>query len=275
MSKIDLTWDADGVPESYTVYRSESSMDINNLPTALATGITDKFYSDETVVDGVNYYYRVASVKGSARKLSSEIDVLAVGFSAVKLLIFADGNTIVDSSLDERIINNNGVTLSATVPPKHDEKSLYFNGSSYLSTSIYQLGISDFTLELFLRVTSGSSWSPIFKTSDLELLKRVESNRTTLLLSVKGVNVFVSDTVYVTNLTWCHVCLMRKNGRFFLFVDGVTSGDATSQSSYVLVGTDLIILNGFVAYANSIRLSNVARYNETGFTVPTEKFPTS
>lgn len=275
MSKIDLTWDADGVPESYTVYRSESSMDINNLPTALATGITDKFYSDETVVDGVNYYYRVASVKGSAFKLSSEIDVLAVGFSAVKLLIFADGNTIVDSSLDERIINNNGVTLSTAVPPKYDEKSLYFNGSSYLSTSIYQLGISDFTLELFLRVTSGSSWSPIFKTSDLELLKRVESDRTTLLLSVNGVNVFVSDTVYVTNLTWCHVCLMRKNGRFFLFVDGVTSGDTTSQSSYVLVGTDLIILNGFVAYANSIRLSNVARYNETGFTVPTEKFPTS
>ena len=42
MKKINLKWDADGAIESYSVYRSESRINLNSLPVPLVIGLKEK-----------------------------------------------------------------------------------------------------------------------------------------------------------------------------------------------------------------------------------------
>ena len=39
MKKINLKWDADGIIDSYSVYRSETRINSNSLPVPLVTGL--------------------------------------------------------------------------------------------------------------------------------------------------------------------------------------------------------------------------------------------
>lgn len=77
MSNITLTWDSDGSIESFSVYRAEQTIDTNNLPAPIATGITDKTYIDRDVIDDKTYFYRVASNKVSQQKVSDEVSLAA------------------------------------------------------------------------------------------------------------------------------------------------------------------------------------------------------
>lgn len=75
MPQVNLSWDADGNIQSYSVFRSQEPMDVNNLPIPIAENITNKSFSDTTIVSGEIYYYRVASIVGEYKKISAEIEV--------------------------------------------------------------------------------------------------------------------------------------------------------------------------------------------------------
>ena len=73
MKDINLTWKADGIIDSYTIYRAENeSLDVNNLPPPLIAGVTVKGYTDNYVGDATSIHYRIASVKGDRSKISGE-----------------------------------------------------------------------------------------------------------------------------------------------------------------------------------------------------------
>lgn len=82
MSSVNLKWDADGVIDYYSVYRSESVIDVNNLPEPIATNILVKNYSDTTVEAGKNYHYIVSSTLSSSTKLSEVIQVSTTSIAA-------------------------------------------------------------------------------------------------------------------------------------------------------------------------------------------------
>lgn len=75
MPAIKLTWsDNSAVEEGYKVYRSDSSMDVDDMPepiTVLGAGATE--YLDEDVVHGETYRYRVGAFNGDTVMLSGEI----------------------------------------------------------------------------------------------------------------------------------------------------------------------------------------------------------
>ena len=71
MSNATLTWSYDLSADSYSIYRSESMLDVNNLPTPLVTGLIVQKYSDNTTVVGTTYYYLVQAVSGTEVKNSS------------------------------------------------------------------------------------------------------------------------------------------------------------------------------------------------------------
>lgn len=77
MGIVNLNWSADGSPESYSIYRSETPMNANSMPLPLATGISLKSYSDNSIINNTKYYYRVGSIKGGVEKISDEIEVFA------------------------------------------------------------------------------------------------------------------------------------------------------------------------------------------------------
>lgn len=75
MSVINLSWDADGIIDSYNIYRSESAFDQNSLPVALATGVTSKEYSDAAILPNKTYYYMISSKKAGIEKFSELVGV--------------------------------------------------------------------------------------------------------------------------------------------------------------------------------------------------------
>lgn len=73
MKKIKLVWSADGVIDSYIVYRSLETISIDNLPEPLETNILNKEFIDTSVAEGSKYYYRIASKRKTIEKISEEI----------------------------------------------------------------------------------------------------------------------------------------------------------------------------------------------------------
>lgn len=101
MPKITLTWDADGTIDSYSIYRSEQPIDINNLPTPLIENVTQKSFIDESIAENTDYYYRVASVQASSIKVSEQIFVEHIQF-LLNATVYAgrvDGNTLPNSNI--------------------------------------------------------------------------------------------------------------------------------------------------------------------------------
>lgn len=63
--------------DSFSVYRSEFSMDIEDMPPPLATNLPTMYYVDETVVIGIRYFYRVAVVRDQQIIFSEEVNIIA------------------------------------------------------------------------------------------------------------------------------------------------------------------------------------------------------
>ena len=74
MTTINLSWSQKGLVDSFNIYRSTSTIDINNLPTPVAS-VTTKTYTDEGLESGPAYYYRVESIRNNERAISEELVV--------------------------------------------------------------------------------------------------------------------------------------------------------------------------------------------------------
>lgn len=126
MPKITLTWDADGVIDSYSIYRSEQPIDVNDLPTPIAENITQKTFIDESIIEDTDYYYRVASVQASSIKISEQIFVEHIQFllNATINAGRVDGNTlpnanitaVVDTSLAANMQFDGSLISGKTLP---------------------------------------------------------------------------------------------------------------------------------------------------------------
>lgn len=151
MSSINLTWSIDGGADSYSVYRSETTMSENALPAALATGVTAKSYSDSVFEYSKTYYYRVSSVKGGIEKISTEITLTTPAppapiFTARYWRVLVKSNNGASYvSLSEIFLVNNSVDL-VTSGKAYNQSSYAFqyygsycfngaiNGSNYWAT---------------------------------------------------------------------------------------------------------------------------------------------
>lgn len=91
---VRLTWEENNPDEDgHRVYRSESPMDPESLPSPLATlGADVTSYDDTTAVDETLYYYRVSSYKGSEEQVSDEISFTPIPNTVY--VIYGDGTDI-------------------------------------------------------------------------------------------------------------------------------------------------------------------------------------
>ena len=306
MSSINLTWSADGQIDSYSIYRSEYFIDTANLPTAFAAGITSKSYSDATVIQGKTYCYRAESVKNSVKKISQNVAIDTV-LTANELLIFADAasypySSFVDSSVKARPITAvGGIQMINTQAKLYDDGWIYFNNTGvyatankYLTANLQTiLGTSDFTFECFIKPDYA-------KSTQYARLFAIGTHSTTGMISIsKAGNPWVLN-IDAYNGGWSggtavatpppmpdgqirHICLMRKAGIFYAFVDGVLSATKSDLTAFSLSQTNVYIgthpfnngtaFDSFGGLMSSVRLTRFARYSEAGFTPPNYKFP--
>lgn len=201
-------------------------------------------------------------------------------------LLYKDGpEGFKDYSESKVSFDSSGLTFSH--PPKFSEGIIYLSQTGRYDATIPVLGTSDFTLEAFviLNKTNGE-WGRVFQIGPNSALGGIyvyliqnSVNAGFQLHNGSGYFNIAGSNLPFSTSSWKHVCIMRKNGGFYAFVDGVCYRVDDSQLSYSISHNTLYVgANASGSeYADisidSLRLTRVARYTIEGFDPPDSPFP--
>ena len=295
-NRLELNWKLDGFVDEQRYYCSETPIDPLNPPAPKAILAGDaRTYTDTAIEVGNSYCVRLGSVKNNVEKISTEKSVDTL-FNNVELLIFADSatfpsTTIIDSSKTPKTLTKVGdvkIVSPTEYAKKYDDGWLKFDGAGdSLRATIAALGTADFTFECFASIYTAASKSSgrIFHIGDTTngtmIFHRYNATNqlAATLINAAGYNTFMVSTDTITSGITHHICLMRKSGSFYMFVDGILWASSSAVSSFNISKTLFNLCSNNVAteelsaYMSSIRLTRFARYSESGFAPPNYKFP--
>lgn len=209
-------------------------------------------------------------------------------------LLLLHGEDISDSSVNNVSIQNYGV-VSSDARSKFGGKSLYFDGSSYLSILGFPFpsGSSDFTVEWWQYMTSsdivynaGVVSIPFVETGGYGILVGYwatgHSNMTTYLSTTNN-TYDVAEGVElgsVTFGTWQHYALVKSGSKYMVFNNGNKVVEKTNSNSIDPFSGSLFIgaynydsswARKIKGYIDELRISNVARWT-SNFTPPTAPY---
>lgn len=293
MAGIRLEWAQFGDFDSFDVLRSEAPIDINSLPSPIATNLPTMYYVDTSVVEGATYYYRVVAWRDAASKVSGEIELEALLFNdehwgKVVALLHFDGdykNEVLDYNYwsgNAPIVADKPLFTESTLAAK-------FLGSNYIrytknTTDLY-LGADDFTLEVWVHPTQAQvgygGW--IYSHDDTSTTRGFNLILgTNMRVSGGCVGVFeVQSADPIAVNVWTHIAVVRLGATCRIFINGVLSGTAPisgalgKSPAYPTLG---VISAGpsntvFFGYIDELRITKgIARYTEN-FTPPDAPFP--
>ena len=314
MAGIRLEWAQFGDFDSFDVIRSDTSL-ANvadaDLPNPIATNLKTMYYVDVNTVKGSIYYYKVRALRDNVKIISDQIAMQAgdIFFSNVELLIFADAasypsSSFVDSSVKARAVTAvGGIQMINTQTKLYDEGWVYFNNTGvyatadkYLTANLHSaLNTSDFTFECFVKpdYEKSTEYSRIFAVGahGANGMLSISKSGNPWVLNIDTYNGgWSAGTAVATPPTMPdgqirHICLMRKAGIFYVFVDGVLASTKSDAVNYSLSQTNVYIgthpfnnntlFDSFGGYMSSVRITQYARYSDQGFSVPQVKFPNS
>lgn len=284
----------------FKVYRSLTPIDINDPPEPIAVDLVGTSFVDSDVVLGDRFYYRVSATKNGIEKFSDEVLGIAGEideyFANVQLLIFADADTFpsvafFDSSSFARTVTYAGsaqIVSPSVFPPKFDQGSIHIPASGgRVNSNLPSFGVEDLTIECHAALSStqgGNRTLWQFGTASGSVKISTDSSRGLWLESFvvyQYVGLIIGGAMVLNQ--WHHVCLMRKNGIFYLFIDGVrigTNADYTTANipaaafSIGNVPGSLSTVTSWDGFVSGMRITKgIARYNISGFTPPSAKYP--
>ena len=216
--------------------------------------------------------------------------------TSTSLLLNFNNASIIDATMNHNIIIINTATTSSNIV-KYNPKTMYFPGvSDYLtitpiSTASYALGISDFTVEMWIYVLPFAGWLPAnlqpttFRSIfDMRTTNTANAgfdiylgNTGTLNVGTLGLEYIRSTTLVPVN-TWHHVALVRQSNTFTLYLNGFTEGIYSSATPNFINPITRIGFgaqgNYFNGYIDEVRVTRgVARYTTSTFLVPQKSLP--
>ena len=297
-NRLELNWKLDGFVDEQRYYCSETPISTDNLPSAKVVLSGDvRTYVDTAIEVGKSYCVRLGSVKNNVEKISTEKSVDTL-FNNVELLIFADSATfpstaITDSSKTPKTLTKLGnvqIVSPTEYAKNYDDGWLKFDGSGDgLRATLTALGTADFTFECFASMYAGSSKASgrIFHIGDtaagtIIFHRYLSTNQLAVtLINSSGYNTFITTANTFVSGTKYHWCFMRKSGVFYILINGVVWGSSSAfidfniTKTLLYIGSNNAATEELSAYMSSIRLTRHARYNTSGFTPPSFKFPKS
>lgn len=184
-------------------------------------------------------------------------------------LLWLKGDDLTDSSANSFVVQNVGTgVIVDNLIKKYGTGSLYFDNQSHLAfnSSKFALGVSNFTIELWLYLTESIGnvgvWTfatsesyPVTSYLDLNFYSNQSRNYATS---------YGFDYGLLIN-EWHHLAVVRKNGILSLYVDGVVSPTTINfnsdiQNTFFLIGLYLSSQYRMTGYIDSFRFSLEARY---------------
>lgn len=200
-------------------------------------------------------------------------------------LLLLHGEDLTDSSMYEKSIENQGVSISSN-QSKFGKKSLYFNGNSrLLIPEAVDFGSGDFTIDWWeWCVSGGSRFSSVYATGSNiygGILLGYEGDSTYISAALSDGWKIARDIVMmsVTSSSWVHWAFVKeasflksyRNGSLFAMIT-VNAPIYYSETFPMAVGGYRVSYpDPFCGYIEEFRISNVARWTEN-FTPPTEPY---
>jgi hypothetical protein len=214
-------------------------------------------------------------------------------FANVSVLLHFDGSngstTFKDSSNNNLTMTAAGNAQISTTQSKFGGASGYFDGNGDSVTAsannLFAFGTGDFTIEVWLySLDSGSTTQRGFfdtRTTQFGAGIMLRENGNGFLAFVSGATA-ISTSTGRSSSTWQHIAVVRKGSALTLYINGVSSGTATTSANLTQNG---LRISGFVdtqsspyaynGYIDDLRVTKgVARYT-ANFTAPSAAFPDS
>lgn len=291
MSNVNLSWDADGTIDSYTIYRSESPMSVESLPAPIAENVLDKTYSDTTVVDGTAYYYRVASVAGESAKVSDEVMVKASAGDEYW------NNVISLLNFEASIIDEKSRIWTALTTPVFTADGFQLTGNNLATpySTDFDWNTGSYTIEGFVKASVWSSWSlpglvngiPLLigrmgQTNDLNQWSfgPVSSGKVHFYYFSGGQKLLISSNNTLPTNELVHISFCKDANNAYVSIAGIVTSLALPSSIVLPVVSENISVGRYnnsriTGFLGGLRITKgVARYT-ANFTPPDAPFPSS
>ncbi len=215
-----------------------------------------------------------------------------VYFPQTELLLPFDGanGATATSDLSD---NNHSVTFAgnaqiSTSLSKFGGSSCYFDGSGdYISTpssSAFEFGTADFTIEFWARRTGTGTYPYVFD------CRPAGANGAVVAIYLNHASsyvphVYINSDIRITSTasmsvdTWYHIALVRSSGTTTMYMNGSSVGSFSDSFSYIAAPFRLGSYSnggyGFTGYVDDFRTTKgIARYTSS-FTPPTTAHLTS
>lgn len=212
-------------------------------------------------------------------------------FSSVVMLLHfngANGSTVFpDSSSNKFVLNRLGDTKISTDKSVFGGASAFFDGTGdYLTCDDTRLKniFGDFTIEFWMNrnaTTGVATWGIVDLRTTTDNWEPTISIGTNNLLTVGSRSTTRFSVVTALNI-WYHVALVRKNGVWMFFLNGIrVAGSFTDTTGFT---SGRLTLGSWVdrrttsadyhfdGYLDEFRYTLMARYDDN-FTPPTRQFP--
>jgi hypothetical protein len=215
-------------------------------------------------------------------------------FTSVSLLLHGNGangsTTFTDNSRFGHSFTTTGSPTISTTESKFGGSSLFFNGSSSLTTTsaeAFSLGGQDFTIEVWANLSSVSagrtilSFNSVSPAADSLLFGYANGTGVVFYMRSTSASWDIADSrplAPTINIgQWHHLAISRSGSSIYAFQDGVLKSTTTSSlplfpsTNRLFVGTwSSNFANGYI---DDLRITKgVARYT-ANFTPPAAPFP--
>jgi hypothetical protein len=216
----------------------------------------------------------VTGVAGTGATGTEAIDAEAITTSAIGTGAFNEQGGITFTA-------QNGAQLS-TAQQKFGTASLLLDGvdDSVVSDQTYNFGSNVFTVDMWVRPTSGTQDDIFFDSrdstsNDAIALRQAGDN----LLVLRGnATLFNINSVFSAD-TWVHIAVARGNpfsNTYSVYVNGTIEGSTTfgvtATAANIHIGSDFNGSNNWAGYIDELRISDIDRYSGTSFAAPSTPY---
>jgi len=222
--------------------------------------------------------------------INADVDITGQELTATEGTLTLDANTLVDltgqslsvSLPSPLVFTGFGDAQISTAQSKFGGASLLLDGTGdYLeSEGAYNFGSDPFTVDMWVRPTSGTQDGIFFDSRDSTSNDTIALRQSTdNLLVIRGnVTLFNINNVFSEN-TWVHIAVTRGDpfgNTYSVFVNGVKQNSslfgATPTAANIHIGSDFNGSNNWEGYIDELRVANVDEYGGTDFTPPTSAY---
>jgi hypothetical protein len=175
----------------------------------------------------------------------------------------------------------NGAQLSTT-QLKFGTTSLFLDGvdDSVVSDETYNFGSNVFTVDMWVRPTSGTQDEVFYDSRDSTSNNAIalrQAGDNLLVLRGNG-TLFNINSVFSAD-TWVHIAITRGDpfgNTFSVYVNGTKEGSTTfgltATAADIHIGSDFNGANNWAGYIDELRISDIDRYSGTSFVAPSTAY---